>query len=453
MIVNNKETDDLNVVEIHSTHFNIEKIRENLKATMEFEDFKTISPRALYHEPFEDLLSSEQKLYLMDNGIINCNPATKEEKKETYKDHEESPYPGINRKLDNKSIYHYVSQGSYGIEEDILLNSDGFSQCHAVIVYNPVTCSAMLLHVVGRDFDDEQIGPLEEFVKDANCEAIFIYGSESRCLPKLGHEILARFGCRSSNIFVSTGPYHRGLSYDPSLNKFFVARKNPPDCDVLTFPGFSSDVYDIEKRKIYNIEKRTKKLYIEAMHTVIYRLNDTIFKGFFPNNIFENILNEMEKILGKKFDRKEFIDYCIDNNEIMFDQDKVVVPSGFRYAQDDYESIYARYGYKYNEVDYNMSFLTHISEKYYKHLLIWLTKHGYKFLEGNRSASLFLDSEGREFIFGCSGEKVNFRFIGDWNKSQKQEVINCSYVLFDFMPEAKKQYRDSFSGFKEEDID
>lgn len=450
MPINSKKEKHSNSIEKVSSDFDIEKIKEELKATMKFEDFKHIDSRDLYNEPFDTLLSPKQRLYLMDNGIIDCKPATKAEQKETYTSDNEIPYPWINRKLDGSSIYRYVCQSFCKIEQDMILNSDWFSQCHAVIIYNPITCSAMLLHVVNWDFDDNHIAPLHEFLKEGIGEAIFVYGSESRCLPENGHKYLEKLWCTSKNIFVSTWPYHRWLSYDPTKNKIFVHRKNIPDYDVLRFPWFSDAVYDREKRKTYDIYNRMKRMEIEAMDVLVYFWSLT-FRWYYDNKSFEVILDKMESMLWRNFDKKAFIEYCLEHNEIMIDKDKIIIPKWFRYTEVEDQCIYEKYGYEYNQVDYTMSFYsTHIADIYYKYLLVWLTKHGYVFEEWNRTNSLFLSPDGQKLILTNSGEKVTFRFVWERIQEKKQDVVDHSYELLDTVSEIKKEYRQTFSGFEKE---
>lgn len=436
-----------NRVEPSSSSFDVEEIKKTLTSVLDFEDFKKITPRDLYHEPFDVLLSPEQRLFLMDMAIVDSRLATKEEKIETYPTFEDAPYPWINQKLDSLSVSRCVNQGRSQVEQDIPLYSEWFSKCHAVIIYTPHNCATMLLHVIGWDFDDYQVEPLKEFLKDGPWEAIFVYGSESRCLPHLGHEYLATLWCVSRNIFVSTWPYHRSLLYDQTKNKIFVGRKNSPHSDVLTFTWFSDSVYDREKRKTYDIENRMKKVELEALYLALWSSQYRKYGWYYSKDVFEEILSTMETILWRTFDRTQFIDYCVQNDIFMFTDQQVIIPEWFIYTEEKTKSIYERYGYSYNQVDYILKFLDYTADIYYKHLLIWLTKNGYHFLEWNRSNSLFIDTNNNKFILANSGEKVTFRFVKKRDFSQKKILIDTSLTFLDSWTEVKKNYIQCFSWY------
>ena len=160
----------------------IHEISSQLVNTMNINSLKKVSPRDLCGDSFKDLLTPEQKIFLMNRGLIYCESATKEEKRSVrYSDRIE------------KSVEYStpVPQGGYKIEQDIPLTSDGFSQCHAVILYDHATCSTMMLHVVDWSFELEHIDAIKDFLSDKkNGEAIFVYGSESRCSPDRDHKFL-----------------------------------------------------------------------------------------------------------------------------------------------------------------------------------------------------------------------------------------------------------------------
>lgn len=408
--------------DILSSNFAVQEknIKKEISNIMNFSQLKKVTPRELYNEPFKDLFTSEQKMFLIDNWLIDCKLATKEEQKII-----DWSWNEIDSWLEYST---FVSQNRYKIEPDIPLVSDGFSKCHAVVIYNSDTCDTMMLHVVNRDFELEHIYAIREFLSNNHWEAIFVYGSESRYLPEHDHDFLKKLWCSSKNIIVSTWPYHRWVIYDPRTNKIMIQRTiSPVGKEMVTFGWFSDKIYDKEKRASYNIDNRMKELEQEVFRQILNDNQHYMLQWIVSSQQLDEMLSLLEKKIWRSINKEQFMNNLISGNKLIVKGDTFIFPSWFRFDNDNpyirerYPEIKMEFSYKFRECS--------IANDFYNFFMVLLTKRWYKFIEWSRTNILLSDPEWRILIIENALDTTRFYFVWDWSEEQKEQIADIALQM------------------------
>lgn len=407
-----------------SSHFPVHEaithdIWAQLSSIIEPNILKTLTPRDIYHEPFDVLLTTQQKLYLMDNWLIDCNPATKEEAVVV----EDWNYNQIDSWLEYST---FVSQDWYKIEQDIPLVSDGFSKCHAVVIYNPWTCATMMLHVVDFRFEQQHMEAIKKFLNTTSWwEAIFVYGSESRYRPAQDHAFLNTLWCSSKNITVSTWPYHRWILYEPKTNKIMIQRATSSVAkEMVVFGWFSEKTYNKEKRASYDIDNRKKRLELEVLRQILIDNHHYTMGWIVSSQQFKKIVSLMQKKIWASVDAEQLITHALFENKLMIRNDMFVFPWWFMYDNDN-PPIRERFPDAF--LWFSLKFYAwNTTNNFYTHVMAFLSKHWYAYVEGNRSNVLLSNTLWWKIIIDNALDAARFYFIWDRSLQQKRAVLDLT---------------------------
>ncbi len=131
----------------------------------------------------------------------------------------------------------YVHQGKAAISHDgLILDSEGFSKCSAVVIQDNNSETAFLAHIDEWQMNDKMYNTIEE-LPDGQYSATFFVGSISRAgsdivtNPKITRfmSVFSSGGKKilkvNPDVNFDSGNYHWGLSYDPKLKKATVVTK------------------------------------------------------------------------------------------------------------------------------------------------------------------------------------------------------------------------------------
>lgn len=131
----------------------------------------------------------------------------------------------------------YVYQGHASISHDgMILDSEGFSKCSAIVIQNSNSDTALLAHIDEWQMNDRMYDMIEE-LPGGQYSATFFVGTISRTgvdvvtNPKISRfmSVFSGGGKRTlrvnPEIRVDSGSYHWGLSYDPKLKKAKIVTK------------------------------------------------------------------------------------------------------------------------------------------------------------------------------------------------------------------------------------
>lgn len=131
----------------------------------------------------------------------------------------------------------YVHQGHSAISHDgMILDSEGFSKCSAVVIQDSNSDTAFLAHIDEWQMNDRMYDMIEE-LPGGQYSATFFVGTISRTgadivtNPKLSRfpSVFSDGGKRTlkvnPDVRIDSGNYHWGLSYDPKLKKAKIVTK------------------------------------------------------------------------------------------------------------------------------------------------------------------------------------------------------------------------------------
>lgn len=359
--------------------------------------------RALFLDSTEeDELTKDEKFKLLDEAILGGRKCSRPKKEIEY----EGRYPGIvgfDPSLRKTHPEVYFHQGKYADTHDIPLVSEGFSFCHAVIVFDKETCSSVGFHVVDYYMDQVQLKHLEDnFKVNGQREAIIIHGSESR--ESLDKPYLEEWGIKIiKTINVTTGPSHWSCKYDPKTNEIMVLQKALNR--VLVYDGFSEDAYDGERFRKHEREKRDN---LEMRETIIWIASNNHCKleGSFTMEEFSSCVKEASSVLDKELNTDEVLRELIDNKEVLIKNNIVLIPRAFTYQNDNktFEKLYHEF---FDEKNYRYREKIRIFELYknkeiYIKLMCVLEKY---YVQGSRGI-LELKNNDEEIIIHVNSDEI-----------------------------------------------
>lgn len=143
-------------------------------------------------------------------------------------------YHGIEQLRDGKSGK-YVHEGHADISVDgSVLDSEGFTECSALIIRGVKTPRAYLAHINGWDLSEDQYGKLDE-LPGGEYTATFVRGQRSRVGSSSMTEEIVPFLRRANNnksvavtddVVVDSGQDRWALSYHPDEGRLKVITRH-----------------------------------------------------------------------------------------------------------------------------------------------------------------------------------------------------------------------------------
>ena len=288
---------------------------------------------------------------LFDQGVIGAGTTRGFSACQHYDLKKDPPVAGLSKALYESKLCFFVGQAGVDFSFDVALTSDGFSSCHAAIIYDHDTSEAALLHIVHHDVDPGQLETVKEKWPHAGKrEVIYIYGTASR--RDYSRSLAKAVGAtKVRTIKVATAACHWAVSYDPETNYISVVRKVPSD--VLIYPGVSPGIYDKKYRANNNLAVRHSALLISAT----YRALRLPFWGNGNGELSETDLvklTDQVNVLARTALKPNELKRFIARQELGFDQNgRFVVPAAFAKTEPEKETelkeIYSR-AEKYGEI-------------------------------------------------------------------------------------------------------
>jgi hypothetical protein len=397
-------------------------------------------------KPGRKNFSIQERLFLLDSGIVGNRNATKPLQVIPYSGHPEMV--GFNPIYDGKALLTMVKQDDYGVETDIPLYSGGFSFCHAILIYERTSCKAMLLHVADHSMSQAQLLAVDRvFYKKSQKEAIFIYGTESRLTYDEDERFLKKRNTSFRSIQVSTNLQHWGILYDPESNHIMVNRGLTND--VVAFDGISKKIHDPNLRAKSYKQKRKVQILREAFKTMMKKHPDFYpLSGKLSGSDLAYVNREINTMTGIQLSSTELFRFLVDEHLIFVSTNKdktmsISAPHGFRYDNEDEDDL-SKTTQRQHELEFSRR---SSSEALYFELLCKLTGYVKK---ANRSIAT-LEDGGSTVIVVSEPNKI--KFLSQQKNPFLKQVIRVAHQSLE-NPEIKPHFQQERSdSLKKYDFD
>lgn len=347
-------------------------------------------------------ISARELATLLDRGVIGKGTTPGYISRFDYTGNE-PPIPGLDTQLNKTKLSKYVSQGTICFSADTLLCSEGFSSCHAVIIYDHTTSQAALLHTVYWDADPGQVERLKDlWPHKGKRELIYVYGTGSRKDSDC-YMVKAAGATDFRTIQVATGCNHWAIAYDPKRNEVQIARKCVPE--VLVYPGFSKEVYDSKLRETNSLEKRLARVVLDALDRLAWLGEFNKLNGVFTTKDLGALTNRVSSLIKKPIEPYYLRDFLLSSGVAFEDKAKLVIPALFADIEEDRKDeltgIYERFpqlaSIRCVDTDEFYAFYRRLVASFGKHLWGW------------DRWSAIARRDGEELGLMGSGSEIKFR--------------------------------------------